>query len=163
VAGDFLLLKVANSKELRTAIELCQKKPPTVAEGIRFDQRAIDKATSDDYIRFHDLEENGVYAYSTWPDKYGVGQRAYPPFRNHEPKDWDTAKDRHFIINLKSDYEEAYAQAKRQSSQVLDWDHIQTARDKVETEFKAKKMPDPDKLTARTVLYLFQLIATVIQ
>lgn len=78
VAGDFLLLKVANSKELRTAIELCQKKPPTVAEGIRFDQRAIDKATSDDYIRFRDLEENGVYAYSTWPDKYGVGQRAYP-------------------------------------------------------------------------------------
>ena len=158
-----LLLKVANSKELRTAIELSKKKPPTVAEGIRFDQRAMDKATSDDCIMFRDLEKNGIHTFQKWPDIYGVGPSAYPPFRNHDPKDWDTAKDRHFIINLKSDYEEAYAQAKRQSSQVLDWEHIQTARDKVEAEFLEKKMADPDKLTARTVLYLFQLIATVIQ
>ena len=105
MAGDFLLLKVANSKELRTAIELCQKKPPTVADGVQFDKRALHKATGDDLIRFDELEKYGCNTYSTWPDKHGVGRSAYPPFRKHPSKDWDTAKDRHFIINLKSDYE----------------------------------------------------------
>ena len=130
-----LLLKVANSKELRTAIELSQKKPPTVADGIWFDKRALHTATEDDIIRFDDMHKYGIHTFKTWPDKFGVGQRANPPFRNHEPKDWDTAKDRHFIINLKSDYEAAYFQARQQSSHLSDWEHIQTARDTVEAEF----------------------------
>ena len=163
MAGDFLLLKVANSKELRTAIELSQKKPPTVADGIWFDKRALHTATEDDIIRFHDLYKYGIHTFKTWPDKFGVGQCANYPFKNHLPTDWDTAKDRHFIINLKSDYEAAYFQAQQQSSHLSDWEQIEKFRDKVKAEFEEKKMHEPDKLIARTVLYLFQLLATVIQ
>jgi hypothetical protein len=65
VAGEFLL----HSSELRRAIELCEKMPPTKKEGILFEKRAAYNATVKDIIPFDELEKNGIRVYSRWPNK----------------------------------------------------------------------------------------------
>ncbi len=67
MAGEFLL----HSSELRRAIELCEKKPPTKKEGVLFEKMAADNATVKDIIPFDELEKNGIRVYSRWPDKRG--------------------------------------------------------------------------------------------
>jgi len=157
VAGEFLL----HSSELRRAIELCEKKPPTNEEGVLFEKRAADNATVKDIIPFDELEENGIRVYSRWPDKRGIGPRVGHANKNYEAMDWDAAKDRHFVVSLKVDYEEAYTAAQAKVS-MEDWEHVITAQRQVVEIFREKKRSDQGKLIARTVLFLFQLLATAI-
>ena len=149
MAVKFLL----HSSELRRAIELCKKKPPTNEEGVHFEKRASNASVSD-FIRFDDVEKNGIRVYSRWPDKKGIGPRV-------AHMDWDAAKDRHFVVSLKVDYEEAYTAAQAKVS-MEDWEHVITAQRQVLDIFKEKKRSDQGKLIARTVLFLFQLLATAI-
>lgn len=162
MADDLLLLREPNSAALREAIELCVKRPPTKEEGMQFDREAAENATANDLVWFHDLEKNGVKTYSKWPDRNGVGQSAYKPFGNHSPTDWSTAKDKHFVVNLQSDLHKAYSNAMGQSSRLNDWQHFDSALKQVENDFKAKNKHDANKLIPRTVLFLFQLLATAI-
>jgi hypothetical protein len=157
VAGDILL----HSSELRRAIELCEKKPPTNEDCIKFEQRAANNATLKDIIPFDELENNGIRVYSRWPDKNGIGPRVARPHNHYDAMDRDTAKDRHFVVNLQVDYEAAYEAAHAKVS-MADWAHVASALKKVQDDFRRKKKADKDKLVARTVLFLFQLLATAI-
>ncbi len=93
---------------------LCEKKPPANEEGILFEKRAADNATVKEIIPFDKLEKNSISVNSRWPDKKGIGPRVAYPHNKYEAMDWDAEKDRHFVVNLKVDYEAAYkaAQAK---------------------------------------------------
>jgi hypothetical protein len=90
------------------AIELCEKKPPANEEGILFEKSAADNATVKGIIPFDELEKNGIRAYSRWPDKKSIGPRVARHHNNYEAIDWNTAKDRHFVVNLQVDYEAAW-------------------------------------------------------
>ena len=70
-------------------------------EGILFEKRAAYNATVKDIIPFDELEKNGIRIYSRWPDKKGIGPRVAHANKNYEAMDWDAAKDRHFVVNLK--------------------------------------------------------------
>ena len=74
---------------------------------------------------------------------------------------WTGTKDRHFVVNLKVDYEEAYMAAQAKVS-MDDWKHVTSAKIQVMQDFKQKRKSDQEKLIARTVLFLFQLLVTAI-
>jgi len=59
------------------------------------------------------------------------------------------------------DFEAAYTAAQAKVS-MEDWKHVITAQRQVVQIFKEKRRSDQGKLIARTVLFLFQLLATAI-
>lgn len=167
--GIVLLLMVAeNSEQLRKAIEENSAQgtrlPPTKQDGIKKDKERLEKATANDIITRKDYTANGIVCLTDWPSGTdGAGRASGVRGQPSVQRQWDKDTNRNLVINLKNTLQASYEKARDSDK---DCSGFRNAFDSAQTEVKSRMKDegrtDADKLVARTVLYLFQLLATVI-
>jgi hypothetical protein len=159
----FLLIAVADSEKLRTSIERNTKAPPTKLDGCKQDKEMLQRATVNDVVRPGDFTANGIVHLADWPFSTAGTGRAAGSTR-HVQRNWDRDRNRHIVMNFRPTLEVAFQQVKGRNE---DFSKFHTAFDaaseRVKELMKRERKPaDPSKLIARTVLYLFQKVATIL-
>ena len=74
----------------------------------------------------------------------------------------DRELDRHAVVNFRQSLEEAATKTQSKSTPEKWKDGFLSVQDEVKVHFASMNRADESKLLARTVLYLFQLLATII-
>ncbi len=160
--ATLLLMIAANSADLRTSIERNTRAPPTKSEGGAMDKSKLDEATCADVVRPADYTANGIVCLSNWPSSTdGTGPAAGRA--GNVQRKWDTDTNRNMVINMRSTLVEAYEVVKgRSSSFKIFHTAFDKAQDSVKDLMKTAGKTASDKVIPRTVLYLFQKLATVL-
>ena len=152
------------SEQLRRTIEADRGSLPSQSDGIALDKEWLEKASADDVIMPEEYRTHGIVHFSGWPSgKDGRGRASGVAGQPAEQRYWDADKNRNMVINLRTTFEAAHELAKQQTTQTrLFLDAFNDAKEKVKAKMKAEGKTDASKLIARTVLYLIQLLATVL-
>ncbi len=167
MGGNFALLNVliavADSDKLRRSIESDTKAPPTKSEGGKQDKKMLDRATVNDVVTPKEYPANGIVQLANWPSSTDGTGRAAGGIGNVQ-RQWDTDANRHIVMNFRPTLEEAYKKAKGRNR---DFEKFHTAfdgaKERVSELMRRKGKPaEQSKLIARTVLYLFQMVATIL-
>jgi hypothetical protein len=158
-----LLTAVADSENLRRSIEKDTKAPPTKSDGCKQDKEMLERATVNDVVRPEDFTANGIVHLANWPISTDGHGRA-PGSSRHVQRKWDDDRNRHIVMDFRPTLEDAFANVKGRN---LDFWKFHTAfdwaKERVGELLKSKgKSAEPDKLTARAVLYLIQMVATIL-
>lgn len=159
----FLLTAVADSENLRRSIERDTKAPPTKLDGCNQDKEMLERATVNDVVRPEDFAANGIVHLANWPISSDGTGRAAGSSRYVQRK-WEVDRNRHIVMNFRPTLEDAVANVKGRN---LDFSKFHTAfdwaKERVGELLRSQRKPaEPDKLTARAVLYLFQMVATIL-
>jgi hypothetical protein len=162
-----LLIVAANSEELRISIEKDEREPPTKLEGGKQDKVMLDRATEKDLVMPKDYRANGIVHLSNWPSSTaGTGRAAgprQPGYSGNTQRNWDTDTNRNIVMNFKSTLEGAYRAAKGRNRNFLNFHNgFDSATERVRDVMKSQGKTCEDKVMARTVLYLFQKVATIL-
>ena len=171
----FLLIAAANSEQLRRDIEQSSQQgtrlAPTVQQGIKKDKDRIEKATPDDVITRKDFEANGIVSLADWPKGklfQASGKKGKPGMQGCSDKT-PNPPNRHVVVNLQGTLERAHKRVQSMSSvsrTSKDFDDaFESAKEEVRKrmEFEGRNtQADQKKLVARTVLYLIQMMATIL-
>ncbi len=126
-----------------------------------FHSELAEKAGDGDRVPFKDFEAHGIRVYGNPKiQRNGVGQRLGRG--KHPPWNMDRELDRHAVVNFRPSLEEAATKTESKSTPE-EWEHaFESVQDEVKVYFAFMGRADEKKLLARTVLYLFQLLATII-
>ena len=169
----FLLIAAANSEQLRRDIEQSSQQgtrlAPTVQQGIKKDKDRIEKATPDDVITRKDFQANGIVSLADWPKgklfQASVKKGGMQGCSDNTPN----TPNRHVVVNLQGTLERAHKRVQSMSSvsrTSKDFDDaFESAKEEVRKrmEFEGRNtQADQKKLVARTVLYLIQMMATIL-
>ena len=157
--AQLLLVIVANSLGLRSGIEQNGKVPPAGNPALH--ERLAEGAGESDRVLFKDFEANGIRVYGNPKiQRNGVGQKLGRG--KHEAWHMDRELDRHAVVNFRQSLEEAATKTESKSSPES-WElGFESVQEEVKVYFASMNRADQSKLLARTVLYLFQLLATII-
>ncbi len=159
----FLLTAVADSENLRRSIERDTKALPTKLDGCKQDKEMLDRATVNDIVRPEDYTANGIVHLANWPSSTdGTGRAAGGTWKVQ--RKWEDDPNRSIVMNFRPTLEDAHKNVKGRN---VNFSKFHTAFDSAQERVKLllkkeQKPPEPDKLNARTVLYLFQMVATVL-
>ena len=157
--AQLLLVIVANSLGLRSGIEQNGKVPPAGNPALH--KRLAEGAGESDRVLFKDFEANGIRVYGNPKiQRNGVGQKLGRG--KHPPWNMDRELDRHAVVNFRQSLEEAATKTQSKSTPEKWKDGFVSVQDEVKVHFASMNRADESKLLARTVLYLFQLLATII-
>jgi hypothetical protein len=122
----------------------------------------LDRATVNDVVMPRDYKANGIVHLSNWPSSTDGTGRAAGGTWNVQRK-WDADTNRNIVMNFRPTLEEAYDNAKGRKRNFSNFHSgFDGAKDRVSDLMTREGKTDQHKLIARTVFYLFQMVATIL-